>query len=180
MSAIRVAVAVIWVIFWVGWLVAASTAKETVSRGNGWRGRTLLVVLVVVFLRLLRPRGLEIQSVAVAAIGLVVVLAGLGLAVWARVYLGRNWGMPTSVRAEPELVTTGPYCWVRHPIYTGLIVAVLGSSLVFNLLGLVVVVGATALFYYSARIEEQNMTEAFPLQYSEYMEHTKMLIPFVL
>lgn len=54
---------------------------------------------------------------------------GLGLAVWARIYLGRNWGMPTSTKEDPELVTSGPYRTIRHPIYTGILLAMIGSAI---------------------------------------------------
>jgi protein-S-isoprenylcysteine O-methyltransferase Ste14 len=180
MSGVRIASGVIWALFWIGWFAAAVTANETASRGSGWQGRIGIWVVLVVFFRLVHPRGLEVHSVALAVVGVAVQLLGMALAIWARVYLGRNWGMPTTMRAEPELVTSGPYRYVRHPIYTGIIVAVTGATLTFNVLALVVAVGVVVLFYYSARVEERNMTEVFPTQYPEYKARTKMLIPFVL
>jgi protein-S-isoprenylcysteine O-methyltransferase Ste14 len=95
-------------------------------------------------------------------------------------HLGRNWGMPTTQRAEPELVTSGPYRFVRHPIYTGLLTAILGTALVNNLLGLIVVAVLIAYFYYCGIIEERNLTVTFPTAYPEYKSRTKMLIPFLL
>jgi protein-S-isoprenylcysteine O-methyltransferase Ste14 len=64
---------------------------------------------------------------------------GIALAIWARVHLGRNWGMPMTQKAEPELVTSGPYRFVRHPIYSGLLAWLLGTALVTNLIGLIIV-----------------------------------------
>jgi protein-S-isoprenylcysteine O-methyltransferase Ste14 len=83
-------------------------------------------------------------------------------------------------KAEPELVTSGPYRLVRHPIYSGLLVAVLGTALVTNLLGLGIVVVMTGYFYYCASVEETNLTATFPIAYPAYRARTKMLIPYVL
>ena len=82
--------------------------------------------------------------------------------VLARVHLGRNRGMPMTQKAEPELVTLGPYGLVRHPIYSGLLVAVLGTALVTNLLGLLVVLVMAGYFYYCALVEERNLSAMFP------------------
>jgi protein-S-isoprenylcysteine O-methyltransferase Ste14 len=180
MNGVRIAAGIVWVVFWIGWFAAAVTAKETASRGSGWRARIGIWVVLVVCFRLLHPKGLEVHSVGLAVVGLVVQLLGLALAVWARVYLGRNWGMPTTMRAEPELVTAGPYRYVRHPIYTGIILAVAAASLIFNVIALVVAFCVLVLFYNSARVEERNMTDVFPSQYPEYKARTKMLIPFLL
>jgi protein-S-isoprenylcysteine O-methyltransferase Ste14 len=104
----------------------------------------------------------------------------LGLAIWARVILGRNWGMPMTQRAEPELVTAGPYSLIRHPIYTGILLGMLGTALVTNLIGLGITLIVGVFFVYAARTEERNLIETFPAAYPEYRSHTKMLIPFVL
>ncbi len=112
-------------------------------------------------------------------IGLAVFVAGLALAVWARVYLGRNWGMPMSQKADPELVTTGPYRSVRHPIYTGIILAMIGTTIAVSLYWLVAVILIGAYFIYSATVEERLMARTFPDTYPAYKQLTKMLIPFV-
>ena len=83
-------------------------------------------------------------------------------------------------RAEPELVTSGPYRLVRHPIYTGLLLGVLGTVLASNLLGLMIVVILGGYFYYSATVEEKNLTATFPTSYPAYRASTKMPILFVL
>ena len=106
--------------------------------------------------------------------------SGIALAVWARVQLGRNWGMPMTQKAEPELITSGPYRFVRHPIYSGLLAGLLGTALASNLIGLIVVAILGVYFYYSASVEEKNLTATFPAAYPAYRARTKMLIPFVL
>jgi protein-S-isoprenylcysteine O-methyltransferase Ste14 len=83
-------------------------------------------------------------------------------------------------RAEPELVTSGPYRFVRHPIYSGLLTAMLGTALADNLLGLIVVAVLVAYFYACGIVEERNLTAAFPTAYPQYKSRTKMLIPFLL
>jgi protein-S-isoprenylcysteine O-methyltransferase Ste14 len=181
MHALQIAVGIAWIIFWVYWLVSAFGAKE---RRDGKRRFPLngLSALSVVFLfRVLRGGGAGgVHSPVLGVIGAVVFTSGLAVAVWARVRLGRNWGMPMTQKAEPELVTSGPYRFVRHPIYSGLLAGVLGTALVTNLIGLIIVVVLGAYFYYSASVEEKNLTATFPTAYPAYRATTKMLIPFVL
>jgi protein-S-isoprenylcysteine O-methyltransferase Ste14 len=112
--------------------------------------------------------------------GLILCAAGIALAIWARVYLGRNWGMPMTQREHPELVTTGPYAYIRHPIYAGVILAAIGSTITIDVLWFIPLLIYCAYFFYSAPIEERHMAERFPNEYPAYKSRTKMLIPFVL
>jgi protein-S-isoprenylcysteine O-methyltransferase Ste14 len=170
---------VTWAVFWVGWLLAAGTAKASTRNRRG-RPIGALVIVAIVLVRTVGANSLIVHNTALQAVGLVLFVGGLALAVWARIYLGRNWGMPMSERAEPELVTSGPYRFVRHPIYSGILLAILGSALATSLYWLVALVALGIYFVYSARVEEQTMTGSFPSQYPSYKAHTKMLIPFVL
>jgi protein-S-isoprenylcysteine O-methyltransferase Ste14 len=112
-------------------------------------------------------------------LGVVLCLVGFGFAVWARVHIGRNWGMPMSLREGHELVTSGPYAYVRHPIYSGLMLAMIGSAFTASLLWLLGLPLYFAYFLFSARSEEKTMRAQFPDAYPAYRRHTKMLIPFV-
>lgn len=112
-------------------------------------------------------------------VGVWLCVAGIGFAVWARVYLGRNWGMPMSLRQGHELVTSGPYAYVRHPIYTGLMLAMIGSAVTEGLLWLLLFAFYFAYFLVGARTEEKMMVAQFPDAYPAYRRRTKMLIPFV-
>ena len=105
---------------------------------------------------------------------------GLGLAVWARLYIGRNWGMPMTKREHPDLVTTGPYRYIRHPIYTGIILGLLGTALATTLYALIAVAALAGVFIFSATREERFLAEEFPDAYPEYKAHSKMLVPFLL
>jgi protein-S-isoprenylcysteine O-methyltransferase Ste14 len=180
MHALKAAIAIAWIIFWVYWLASAFGVKE----GRASRRRIplngLSALSVILLLRVFRGGSLAVSSPILGAIGAVVFASGIALAIWARVHLGRNWGMPMTQKAEPELVTSGPYRFVRHPIYSGLLAGVLGTALATNLIGLIIVAVLGAYFYYSASIEEKNLMATFPTSYLAYRANTKMLIPFVL
>lgn len=180
MEPLELAIDCAWLVFWIYWIASASTSKESVS--GGWRTRLTGVTAVAIFLiaGVLRGGSLAVHSLIPAAIGAVLFACGIALAVWARLHLGRNWGMPMTQRAEPELVTSGPYRFVRHPIYSGLLTAMLGTALVNSLLGLIVVAVLVAYFYYCGIVEEGNLVATFPKAYPEYINRTKMLIPFLL
>ena len=115
----------------------------------------------------------------VAGLGLVLFALGLGFAIWARVHIGRNWGTPMSQKDEPELVTSGPYRLVRHPIYSGILLAGVGTAVALSWLWLIAVALAGVYFVYSATVEERYLTEQFPDTYPAYRRSTKMLVPFL-
>src|ERR1700689_603643 len=133
-----------WVIFWVGWF-AASAGAERGQRGRAtWARfasvRVVLILVVVLLVRLRVLKGHDVGYVTDPVLwgaGLALWALGLGRAVWARICLGRNWGMPTSPKEDPELVTSGPYRTIRHPIYTGILLAVIGSALAARVWGLI-------------------------------------------
>ena len=183
MRVVNLVIVVVWAVFWAYWLIAARGVKY--GRSGWWNrliGLRIALLVVVIFLaRSWGPRGHHVGSDPVlAGVGLALLLLGLGLAVWARLYIGRNWGTPMSRKAEPELVTTGPYRRIRHPIYTGLILAMLGTALATSWYGLIVVAVLSGFFIYSATREEAYLTEQFQDTYRAYKRSTKMLIPFVL
>jgi protein-S-isoprenylcysteine O-methyltransferase Ste14 len=184
MHAVLLIIGIGWVVFWIGWLIAAFTAKT--SRGSGSSlyaaVRIGLIVVVAFFLRhSWSGSGHRVLSgPALAGLGLALWAAGLGLAVWARLYIGRNWGMPMTKRETPDLVTTGPYRYIRHPIYSGIILAMLGTALATTPYALIAVAVLAGFFIYSATREERFLAGEFPDAYPEYKAHSKMLIPFVL
>jgi len=114
-----------------------------------------------------------------ATAGCALCAAGLAFAAWARVTLGRSWGMPMTVHEKPELVTSGPYRYVRHPIYTGMSAMVIGSTLVF-LPAVAWCIGMLAYMIVSSVREERDMAQRFPEAYPGYKRRSKMLVPFVL
>ncbi len=182
MAGVDLAILIIWVAFWIYWLAASATVKAGRTRWGQFAG--IRVVLVLVVLLLVRLRVLKGHATSngpwLEGIGLAVFVLGLALAVWARVYIGRNWGMPMSQKENPELVTTGPYGRVRHPIYSGIILGMVGTALAVSWYWLAAVVLLGGYFIYSAVNEERYMTQLFPDAYPAYKRSTKMLIPFIL
>ncbi len=179
MSAVRIAVQAVWLAFGAYWFLAAFRSKQG-SANPGSRVPGLLVIVVFVLLRVLRLHTLAVRPLSLEIVGLAIFLAGVVLAVWARLHLGRNWGMPMTRKDEPELVTTGPYRFVRHPIYSGLLTAILGTALATNLYWLIALAILGLYFVHSARVEERLMIATFPDAYPGYRARTKMLIPFLL
>jgi protein-S-isoprenylcysteine O-methyltransferase Ste14 len=178
MAGLGAFISIVWAVFWVYWIVSAVGVKRG-SRRTRPPGLLLLVVAVVL-LRTFNSDSLAVHDSVLQGVGVAVFLAGLGLAVWARVYLGRNWGMPMTVKDEPELVTSGPYRFVRHPIYSGVLAGLVGTALATNVYWLIAAAVTGAYFVYSATVEEKIMTRAFPTAYPSYRARSKMLIPFVL
>ena len=185
MQAIVAVIGIGWIVFWLGWLIAAFTAKSSQGgrRSGGLAGLRIGAIVVVIYLlRLNIGHGARqiAASPVLAGIGLAVWVAGLGLAVWARAYIGRNWGMPMTKREDPDLVTSGPYRLIRHPIYTGIILGVVGTALATSLYGLIAAAILLAYFAYSAHCEERFLAESFPDTFPPYKARTKMLVPFVI
>lgn len=182
MHAVAVIIFVAWIAFWVYWLAAAATGTKA-GRTRWGRFAGVRVAIVLIVLLLVRTRVVRGQTLTndpwLQGIGLAIFLSGLALAIWARRYLGRNWGMPMSEKENPELVTTGPYRRIRHPIYAGIVLAMIGTAVAISwyLLSIAAVMGAY--FVYSAAMEERYMTAEFPDTYPSYQRSTKMLLPFI-
>jgi protein-S-isoprenylcysteine O-methyltransferase Ste14 len=116
---------------------------------------------------------------ALPMFGAVLVAAGLGFSVWARRHLGRNWSSSVVVKEDHALIRSGPYAHVRHPIYTGLLLALLGTVLAIGeWRGLAALALALLAFAWKSRAEEGRMRETFP-EYEQYRRETASLIPFV-
>jgi protein-S-isoprenylcysteine O-methyltransferase Ste14 len=180
--AIELVFAVGWAAFWLYWLLAAFSMKRgRIPWSRELRIRLVIVAAAVLLVRLGALRGHAVSTDPWrAAIGLVLLALGLGFAIWARVHLGRNWGTPMTQKVEPELVSSGPYRLVRHPIYSGILAAGLGTAVGLSWLWLAPVGLAAIYFVYSATIEERFLTERFPDAYPRYKRSTKMLVPFIV
>jgi protein-S-isoprenylcysteine O-methyltransferase Ste14 len=181
MHAVELVFAIGWAVFWIYWIVAAFAMKRGhVAWSRELRIRAVVVVLAILLLRLGAFRGGGLKSDPWrAGIGLLFFAIGLGFAIWARVHIGRNWGTPMSRKDDPELVASGPYHLVRHPIYSGILLASIGTAVALSWLWLVAVALAGVYFIYSATVEERYLTEQFPDAYPVYRRSTKMLVPFI-
>ena len=182
------------VVLWLGlsayWAATAMGAKRDLAPRATWKeiGLRLLVGALVLLLLAVPPvhhllRELQADQTPSARLGIVGVLlcaAGVGLMVAARIHLGRNWGMPASRKENPELITSGPYAYLRHPIYAGIILAMLGTTIGASVFWAIPFLLFSVYFVYAARREENIMITQFPEQYPAYMRRTRMLLPFVL
>jgi len=178
-----------WIAIGLVWAIAALAAKPAV-RVEPRETRighlvTFVVAFGLLFSTALRsgPLGwrLVASSPATAIAGFVLTFAGLGFAVWARFYLGGNWSSVVAIKQQHTLVHTGPYSLVRHPIYTGLLLAMLGTALATGELGCFLgVFLAFAGWQAKARLEEHFLLAQFGEAYRSYCAHVKGMIPFVL
>lgn len=181
MHVVTFIIAAAWFVFWIFWLAASIGVRAGHSRWTRFAGIRVGILLIV--LLLLRAEVLKGAAATndpwLQGIGLAVFALGLGLAVWARVHLGRNWGSPMSEKVDPELVTTGPYATIRHPIYSGIILGMAGTAIAVSPYWLVAVAVLGGYFVYSAGMEERYMAKRFPHTYPAYKRSTKMLVPFI-
>lgn len=181
MRAVELVLAVGWAAFWLYWLVAAFSMKRGhVLWSRELRIRAVIAVVVILLIRFgaFRDHGINTDPWR-AAIGVAVFALGLGFAILARIRIGRNWGTPMAQKDEPELVTSGPYRLVRHPIYAGILAAGAGTAVALSWLWLAAVLLAGVYFLYSAIVEERYLTERFPDDYPPYKRSTRMLVPFI-
>jgi protein-S-isoprenylcysteine O-methyltransferase Ste14 len=182
-------IGIAWMIFFVFWVAAALFASRAVKRQSWW-GRALTLAIGAIPFYLLFTDNLRYGALgwrllpsapAVLTAGVVLAYAGLALAIWARLILGKNWSATVTIKEDHRLVRTGPYSVVRHPIYSGLLLAVFGTALVLGeVRGLVAVAIAFAAWLIKSRTEERFMVEQFGPEYEEYRRHTRALVPFIL
>jgi protein-S-isoprenylcysteine O-methyltransferase Ste14 len=190
MTTDRRLIILMWLVFVLYWAVSAASAKRSAGRRAWWRGPALRLGILFIGLylqhipvvkhALRHAQSYLNSSVLMGHIGVLLSAVGFGLAIYARVTIGRNWGMPMTRKENPELVTNGPYARIRHPIYTGILLAMLGTTIGVTIFWALPLVLFGVYFIFSARREEKLMIEQFPQQYPAYMQRTKMLVPFVL
>ena len=174
-----------WALYW--WL-AARQVKPT-ARRESVASRLSHIVPLLVAAALMMNSNLRIPGmnrVLVAhtpvslALGVVMTAAGVLFAVWARRILGANWSATVTVKQDHALMTSGPYAWVRHPIYTGLLLALAGTAIAIGqvraAIGFVIAVLA---ILQKTRIEERVMLEQFGDVYRAYRARVPRLIPFL-
>src|SRR5208282_2982414 len=110
-----------------------------------------------------------------------ITVAGLLFAVWARVHLGRNWSRSVTIKQDHELIATGPYAVVRHPIYTGILAGFLGMAIAISQVrGFIVLVLILLALWIKLRMEEQWMRSQFGETYATYARRTAALVPYLL
>jgi protein-S-isoprenylcysteine O-methyltransferase Ste14 len=181
-------IGICWFLVVVIWLVTGAQTKKPSKDRRGRTGRWIRFILFICFIACLWVKELSTlndvhmlsPTYFTAMLSATLCMVGVGFAIWARLCIGRNWGMPMTVIEQTQLVTSGPYSLVRHPIYSGLCLALLGSLLTAGLIWGIWYFAWALYFVYSAVKEEKLMLVRFPNEYPLYQEKTKMLIPFVL
>ena len=180
-----------WVAFGILWLIAALTSKRSIrvqSSGSRLFQSCLLILGIMLmsnFRNWITNGWLTIRlmpvTLPVFAGGAALTLAGLLFCVWARVVLGTNWSGTVAVKVGHELVNRGPYRWVRHPIYTGALIALLGSGLAAGQVrGLLAFLIALLALWFKSQAEERWMLGEFGERYVAYRRTTWALLPFIL
>ena len=178
----------LWLIWGLYWWLASYGVKRAVRRESVLSRAAHFVPLAVAAVLLgldAVPGWLGRRWIAPSwtlfATGAALVLVGLLFSVWARIVLGGNWSGTVALKQHHEIVRTGPYRWIRHPIYTGLIVAFLGSAVARGeWRGVLAVVIVLAALWRKWRLEERWLAESFGAAYTDYRRGTWALIPLVL
>ena len=175
----------IWVAYWIGtaWTTKRATAKEPLlSRIPIVIGIALSSCLLLApfwfggFVNaIILPRS-DLSYFT----GFLVTVSGIGFAFWARFALGRNWSGRVTIKEDHELVTRGPYRFVRHPIYTGALLAFTGTTIAFGRAGgFFAIAIMTVIFVRKIWLEEKMLMEHFGARYAAYCRTTKALIPLL-
>ena len=179
---------VLWVLFFVYWQIKAVNTKTT-QRLEPAASRILRVVIFIVAITLLCTTRIPLPFLYLHLwpyglfpfwLGVAIAIAGLLFAVWAREHLGRNWSRSVTIKQDHELITTGPYSMVRHPIYTGILIGFLGMAIAISQVrGFLVLVLIFLAFWLKLRMEEQWMHSQFGQTYATYANQTAALVPYL-
>ena len=178
----------LWAGWGLYWWISSRKVKPT-ARKQSIPSRLAYVVPLALALYLLSADGVPLavlrerfipRATWISAFAATLTVAGLLFTVWARRHIGANWSASVTIKEGHELVTTGPYAMVRHPIYTGLMLAIAGSALAIGeWRGVLAVALALVSFVWKLRIEERWMRQQFAVRYRDYCAHTAALVPFI-
>jgi protein-S-isoprenylcysteine O-methyltransferase Ste14 len=178
----------LWMLFALYWLVSALNRKKTKRRESWFQRLAYVLPLVAAFFLLFRYEyghtwlGTRFvpDTPMVHWLGVAIMASGVAIAFWARFHLGANWSGVVTLKEGHELIRTGPYRTIRHPIYTGILLAFLGNVIevgqVRGLIGLLII---WLSFYVKARREESFLAQEFGPNFNEHAQHTGMFLPKV-
>jgi protein-S-isoprenylcysteine O-methyltransferase Ste14 len=182
----HVLVEIPWIVFVIYWISAAVRTRPT-RRKESFASRSGVLLLEIVGYVLVFSDSAGVgflgtrfirRTLGSATLGLGLTWLGIGLAIWARYHLGQYWSGRITIKQNHQLIRGGPYAHVRHPIYTGLILATIGSTLVIDewrcVLGICLVLTGYCL---KARNEETMLRQEFGDSFDEHRKHTGFLIP---
>jgi protein-S-isoprenylcysteine O-methyltransferase Ste14 len=176
---------VVWIFFLLYWQIKAANTKST-QRLEPAASRILRVFIFLIAIVLLSTTRIPLPLLYLQLwpaglwpfwLGAAVTIAGLLFAVWAREHLGRNWSRSVTIKQGHELITTGPYAVVRHPIYTGILTGFLGIAIAISQVrGFIVLVLIFLALWIKLRMEEQWMRSQFGEAYATYAHQTAALV----
>jgi protein-S-isoprenylcysteine O-methyltransferase Ste14 len=182
----RVLIEFPWIVFLVYWIVGAIKTRATREKESFASRSAVLLIEVVGFVLIfsgstgvgfLGTRFIP-RTLVSAILGVVLTWSGVGLAIWARYHLTENWSARVTIKEDHQLIRTGPYTHLRHPIYSGLVLATIGSALVIDewrcVLGICLVLAG---YCFKARKEEAMLSQQFGDAFREHQKHTGFLIP---
>jgi len=179
---------VLWVAFIVYWRIKAAGTKAS-QRIEPVASRILRAVTIVIALILFSTTRIPLRWLYLQPwppgfwpfwLGAAVTVAGLLFAIWAREYLGTNWSSEVTIKQGHELITTGPYAAVRHPIYTGMLAGLLGTAIALSeVRGFVAFLLTSLVLWRKLRMEEQWMRSQFGETYANYARQTAALVPYL-
>jgi protein-S-isoprenylcysteine O-methyltransferase Ste14 len=179
----------LWLVWGVYWLIAARNVKQATRMESPLSRAGHVVPLVIAALLLWWPW--HVHDLLFAKLlpretwmfwaGAAITAAGLLFTVWARVHLAGNWSGVVTLKQDHELITSGPYRLVRHPVYTGLLLAFVGTGVAQEEWRSVLAVAiVAAALWRKLRLEEKWLGEQFGETYTRYRQRVKALIPFVI
>jgi protein-S-isoprenylcysteine O-methyltransferase Ste14 len=180
--------AALWLVWALYWRIQSRGVKATIWAESVPSRLMHVVPMVAAVLLLVLPGvpvlGLDQRflpwSLAIVWVGLLLAAAGLLFTVWARRHLATNWSGDVTLKADHELIVSGPYALVRHPIYAGLLLGFVGSALALGQWRGIVAVALVGLSQWrKLRIEERGMRQLFGERYVDYEQQVSALIPFV-
>lgn len=180
---------VVWIAFIVYWRVKAADTKTSERlEPKAWpiiRALTFVVVIVLLLVPRIPLRWLYRQLWPAGMlpfwIGAAVTVGGILFAVWARRHLGRNWSNAVTIKHDHELIRTGPYALVRHPIYTGILTGFLGTAIALSQVrGVIGFILIFLVLWAKLRMEEEWMRSQFGETYATYVHQTAALVPYIL
>jgi protein-S-isoprenylcysteine O-methyltransferase Ste14 len=179
----------LWIVFIAFWIVMARSGKAVAERESAYSRLSHYLPLAIAIYLIAAPNvpiaPLSDRFVPLALwpvrFGAALTFLGIAFAIWARIRLAGNWSSDVTLKRDHELMVDGPYRWVRHPIYTGILVALAGTALaVGEWRGVLAVALAFAAFWRKLRIEEALMRRQFGESYARYADRVPALIPFLI
>ncbi len=180
---------VCWIIFVIVWLLGVAWTKRTIYRESSAERTRYWLALVIGYFLVIKSSGFPPpfdwlvvpHTTSSAWSGVFLCVSGLVFAIWARLILGRNWSGVVTLKEGHELIERGPYRVVRHPIYTGILAMLAGTTIALGYFGsfigfLLVFVS----FWVKLKREEDLMLKHFPAKYAAYQHRVKRIIPFLV